>query len=420
MTVVPAKRILLIIGGGIAAYKALDLVRRLRESGLSVPAVMTEAARRFVTKLSVESLTETRVFDDLFALTGDSAMGHIELSRAADLVVVAPATADLLAKMAQGLANDLASTLLLATDKKILVAPAMNVRMWLHPATRRNVEILRRDGVAFVGPEEGSMACGEFGPGRMSEPAAILAAIERMLTLDTKIPLPAEVPGAHPTSGLLAGRRVVVTSGPTREPIDPVRYITNRSSGKQGHAIAAAAAAAGAEVVLVSGPVTLDDPAGVRTVHVETAAEMLDAVLSALPADIFVAVAAVADWRCAGTSTSKLKKSTNLAQSLKLVENPDILAAVGRRADGRPSVVTGFAAETELLAENARAKLAAKNCDMIVANLVGEGTGVLGSESNEVLVLTKTGQENWPRLSKEEVARRIVARLAGMLPGDGL
>ncbi len=264
------------------------------------------------------------------------------------------------------------------------------------------------------------MACGEFGPGRMSEPAAILAAIERMLTLDTKIPLPAEVPGAHPTSGLLAGRRVVVTSGPTREPIDPVRYITNRSSGKQGHAIAAAAAAAGAEVVLVSGPVTLDDPAGVRTVHVETAAEMLDAVLSALPADIFVAVAAVADWRCAGTSTSKLKKSTNVAQSLKLVENPDILAAVGRRADGRPSVVAGFAAETELLAENARAKLAAKNCDMIVANLVGEGTGVLGSESNEVLVLTKTGQENWPRLSKEEVARRIVARLAGMLPGDGL
>lgn len=420
MTVVPAKRILLIIGGGIAAYKALDLVRRLRENGFSVRAVMTEAAQRFVTKLSFESLTGNHVFDDLFALTGDSAMGHIELSRAADLVVVAPATADLLAKMAQGLANDLASTLLLATDKKILVAPAMNVRMWLHPATRRNAEILRRDGVAFVGPEEGSMACGEFGPGRMSEPAAILAAIERMLTLDTKIPLPAEVPGAHPTSGLLAGRRVVVTSGPTREPIDPVRYITNRSSGKQGHAIAAAAAAAGAEVVLVSGPVTLDDPAGVRTVHVETAAEMLDAVLSALPADIFVAVAAVADWRCAGTSTSKLKKSTNVAQSLKLVENPDILAAVGRRADGRPSVVAGFAAETELLAENARAKLAAKNCDMIVANLVGEGTGVLGSESNEVLVLTKTGQENWPRLSKEEVARRIVARLAGMLPGDGL
>jgi phosphopantothenoylcysteine decarboxylase / phosphopantothenate---cysteine ligase len=411
------KRILLIIGGGIAAYKALDLVRRLRENGFDVRAVMTGAAQRFVSKLSAESLTENRVFDDLFALTEEMAMGHIELSRAADLIVVAPATADILAKMAHGLANDLASTLLLATDKKILVAPAMNLRMWLHPATKRNVEILRRDGVAFVGPEEGSMACGEFGPGRMSEPAAILAAIEQILTGDTVIPLP-EVLGLRQIKGLLAGRRVIVTSGPTHEPIDPVRYITNRSSGKQGHAIAAAAASAGAEVTLVSGPVALADPLGVTTIHVETARDMLCEVESALPADIFIGVAAVADWRAAEISAAKIKKSPNSPYSLALVENPDILASIGR-ANDRPTLVAGFAAETEMLVENAQAKLAAKGCDMIVANFVGAGAGVMGGLSNEVLVVTGTGQERWPRLSKEEVAERIVARLAGMLARGG-
>jgi phosphopantothenoylcysteine decarboxylase/phosphopantothenate--cysteine ligase len=412
------KRILLIIGGGIAAYKALDLVRRLRENGFDVRAVMTEAAQRFVTKLSAESLTENRVFDDLFALTEEMAMGHIELSRAADLLVVAPATADILAKLAHGLANDLASTLLLATDKKVLVAPAMNVRMWLHPATKRNVEILRRDGVAFVGPEEGSMACGEFGPGRMSEPAAILAAIEQILTGDTVIPLP-EVPALRHAKGLLAGRRVIVTSGPTHEPIDPVRYITNRSSGKQGHAIAAAAASAGAEVILVSGPVALADPLGITTIHVETARDMLREVEAALPADIFIGVAAVADWRAAEISAAKIKKSPNSPYSLALVENPDILASIGRRANGRPSLVAGFAAETEMLGENAQAKLAAKSCDMIVANFIGTGAGVMGGLSNEVLVVTEMGQESWPRLSKEEVAKRIVATLAGMLPRGG-
>ncbi len=419
MTEVPAKRILLIIGGGIAAYKSLDLIRRMRERGLFVRAVMTESAQRFVTKLSVESLTGSPVFDDLFALTEETAMGHIELSRDAGLIVVAPATADLLAKMAHGLANDLASTLLLATDKKILVAPTMNVRMWLHPATKRNIEILRGDGVTFVGPEDGSMACGEYGPGRMSEPPSILSAIEQMLTEDAAIPLPAVIPSLRQTAGLLAGRRVIVTSGPTHEPIDPVRYITNRSSGKQGHAIAAAAAGVGAEVVLVSGPVTLADPAGVTTIHVETAIDMHREVEAALPADIFIGVAAVADWRAAKISSSKLKKNKNQPHSLPLAENPDILAAVGRRANGRPSLVAGFAAETEMLVESAKAKLAAKNCDMIIANFVGKGAGVLGGENNEVLVLTMKGQETWPPLTKEEVARRIVARLAGMLPGGG-
>jgi phosphopantothenoylcysteine decarboxylase / phosphopantothenate---cysteine ligase len=419
MSATGEKRVLLIIGGGIAAYKALDLVRRVRERGFVLRAVMTEAAQHFVTKLSVESLTENRVFDDLFALTEEMAMGHIELSRDADLIVVAPATADILAKMAHGFANDLASTLLLATDKKILVAPAMNLRMWLHPATNRNLEILRQDGVTFVGPEDGAMACGEFGPGRMSEPAAILAAIEQMLTQDTKIPLPAKVSGFWQAGGLLAGRRVIVTSGPTHEPIDPVRYISNRSSGKQGHAIASAAAAAGAEVVLVSGPVALADPEGVTTIHVETARDMLNEVETALPADIFIGVAAVADWRAAEISSSKVKKNSKPGLSLALVENPDVLAAVGRRANGRPSLVAGFAAETEMLVENAQAKLAAKNCDMIVANFVGEGAGVLGGANNEVLLLTTKGQETWPCLTKEEVARRIIARLAGMLPGGG-
>lgn len=413
------KRVLLIIGGGIAAYKSLELIRRLREKNYLVRAVMTEAAQRFITKLSAESLTGTRVFDDLFALTDEAAMGHIELSRDADLLVIAPATADLLAKMAHGLANDLASTLLLATDKKILAAPAMNVRMWLHPATKRNFEMLIKDGVAFVGPEDGGMACGEFGPGRMSEPPAILAAIEQMLREDTAIPLPGSEPAPPPGEKLLAGRRVIVTSGPTREPVDPVRYITNRSSGKQGHAIAAAAAAAGAETVLVSGPVALTDPKGVEVIRVETAAEMLGAVESALPADIFIGVAAVADWRCANVSSLKLKKNGKGALSLALIENPDILATVGRRETGRPVLVAGFAAETENLVENAQAKLAAKNCDMVVANFLGNGAGVFGGEVNQVTVLTKEGQESWPPMKKEEVAQRLIARLARMLAETG-
>ncbi|MCI0465408.1 MAG: bifunctional phosphopantothenoylcysteine decarboxylase/phosphopantothenate--cysteine ligase CoaBC, partial [Beijerinckiaceae bacterium] len=352
---------------------------------------------------------------DLFALTEDAAMGHIELSRDADLLVVAPATADILAKMAQGLANDLASTLLLATDKKILAAPAMNLRMWLSPSAKRNAEILRQDGVEFVGPENGPMACGEYGPGRMSEPLDILAAIEQILAQDTRIPLPPELSGCWGAAPNLAGRRVIVTSGPTHEPIDPVRYIANRSSGKQGHAIAAAAAAAGAEVVLVSGPVALPDPLGVETIHVETARGMLKEVESALPADVFIGVAAVADWRIAGVSLEKLKKQPQ--QTLNLVENPDILAAVGQRAKGRPCLVAGFAAESEKLLENAQAKLAAKNCDMIVANDIGEASGIMGGETNKVLVLTKDHTESWPSMTKQEVARRIIARLADMLSG---
>jgi phosphopantothenoylcysteine decarboxylase / phosphopantothenate---cysteine ligase len=419
MTASPEQRILLIIGGGIAAYKTLDLIRRLRERGFFVRAAMTAAAQRFVTKLSVESLTGNRVFDDLFALTEDSGMGHIELSRDADLLVVAPATANILAKMAHGLANDLASTLLLATDKKILVAPAMNLRMWLHPATKRNAAILQKDGVVFVGPEDGAMACGEYGPGRMSEPLAIVAAVEQVLAHDTRIPLPEDLSGNQDATRPLAGRRVLVTSGPTHEPIDPVRYIGNRSSGKQGHAIASAAAAAGADVVLVSGPVALADPLGVRTVHVETARDMLRHVEAALPADIFIGVAAVADWRVAETAAAKTKKDPQQTAGLTLVENPDILAAIGRRSKDRPAMVVGFAAESEKLVENAQAKLTAKNCDMIVANEVSGASGVFGGENNKVLILTKKGKESWPWLTKQEVARRLVARLAAMLAETG-
>ena len=416
----PERRILLIIGGGIAAYKALELIRRLRERGIFVRAVMTGAAQQFVTKLSVESLTGSKVFDDLFAPTDDSGMGHIELSRDADLLVVTPATADLLAKMAQGLANDLASTLLLATDKKILTAPAMNLRMWLHPATQRNIALLQKDGVIFVGPGEGDMACGEYGPGRMSEPAAILDAIEDMLTRDTRIPLPAGLACKQAAAGVLAGRRVLVTSGPTHEPIDPVRYIANRSSGKQGHAIAAAAAAAGADVTLISGPVALADPPGIKTIHVETARDMLREVEAALPADLFIGVAAVADWRVEEIAHTKIKKDPKqTTPSLTLVENPDILAAVGRRSKDRPALVMGFAAESEKLQENAEAKLIAKNCDMIVANDISEASGVLGGETNKVTILTKDGRESLPLMTKQDVATCLIARLAEMLGGSG-
>ncbi len=399
------KRILLVIGGGIAAYKVLELIRRLREQDASVSPVMTKAAKEFITPLSVASLSGNRVFDDLFSLTDEMEIGHIELSRAADLVVVAPATADLLAKLAHGLADDLASTLLLATDKKILVAPAMNVRMWENPATRRNVASLRRDGVLFVGPEVGDMACGEYGAGRMSEPAAILAAIEDALRSDTRIALPGQP---------LAGRRVVVTSGPTREPIDPLRYLGNASSGKQGHAVAAAAARAGAEVVLVSGPVALPDPAGVRTRHVTTATEMLAAVEAALPADMFIAAAAVADWRVADVAAQKLKKGAQ-APVLRLVENPDVLTHVAQ-SPARPRLIVGFAAETENLIDNARAKLAAKGCDVIVANDVGED--VLGQDENQVTIITRAGTEIWPRMRKDHVALKLVAYLSKLMEAD--
>jgi len=414
MTGISGKRILLVIGGGIAAYKTLDLIRRLRERGASVRAVMTPAAKNFVTPLSVASLTGSKVFEDLFSLTDEAEMGHIELSRDADLLVVAPATADLLAKMAHGLADDLASTLLLATDKKILVAPAMNLRMWLAPATLRNVARVREDGVIFVGPDDGEMACGEYGPGRMSEPLTIAAAIATALSGETAIPLP---PGLARPQGVLSGRRVVITSGPTHEPIDPVRFIANRSSGKQGHAIARAAAASGADVVLISGPVALPDPANVAAIHVETAREMLKAVEASLPADIFIAAAAVADWRVAEASPEKIKKDGKALPPLALVENPDILATVAKREALRPSLVIGFAAETENLLVHAKEKLLRKGCDMIIANDVGEGSGVMGGENNSVTLLTGGGMESWPNMSKDEVAGRLVTKLASMLDG---
>jgi len=408
-------RLLLIVTGGVAAYKSLELIRRLRERGASVRVIMTEGAKQFVTPLSLAALSGHAVRFDQFSLIDEAEMGHIELSREADLVVVAPATADILARMANGLASDLASTTLLATDKRILVAPAMNLRMWLHPATQRNVATLRADGVAFVGPDDGDMACGEYGPGRLAEPLAIVAAIERELQTPTAIPLPTGV-GAK-REGALVGRRVVVTSGPTHEPIDPVRFIGNRSSGLQGHAIARAAAEAGARVTLISGPVEIADPAGVEVVHVETALEMRAAALAALPADAFVAAAAVADWRVEVAGEQKLKKSAAGPPTLALTENPDILAEIAGLAAGRPAVVVGFAAETEHVAENARDKLRRKGCDLIVANSVAGSDGGFGGPDNQVAIVSAAGVEPWPRMSKAEVARRLVERVAGILKG---
>ncbi|AVO46516.1 bifunctional phosphopantothenoylcysteine decarboxylase/phosphopantothenate--cysteine ligase CoaBC [Phreatobacter cathodiphilus] len=393
------KRILLVIGGGIAAYKSLDLIRRLQDRGAKVRAILTRAGSEFVTPLSIGSLTGDKVFQELFSLTDENEMGHIELSRDADLLVVAPATADLMAKMANGHANDLASTALLATDKRVLLAPAMNVRMWLNPATRRNLATLEGDGVAVVGPNEGSMACGEFGPGRMAEVPEIIAAIEGLM--------------ADPAVGRpLAGRHVVVTSGPTREAIDPVRYISNHSSGKQGHAIARAAAAAGARVTLVTGPVALADPVGVATVHVESARDMLAAVEAALPADVAVFAAAVADWRVAEIAGGKLKKGAGGPPSLSFVENPDILATVAKKTAGRPGLVVGFAAETEAVVDNARAKLARKGCDLIVANDVSSGTDTFGGDMNRVHIVDAAGVETWERQSKDAVAEALVSLLA--------
>ena len=400
-----ARRILLIIGGGIAAYKCLELIRRGRERGLAFRCVLTAAARQFVTPLSVASLAGEKVYEDLFSLTDEAEMGHIRLSREADLVVVAPATADLMAKMAAGLAGDLASTLLLASDKPVLLAPAMNQQMWGYAATRRNLATLLADGIAVVGPNPGDMACGEIGAGRMAEPHEILAAIEARL-----------LPPARP----LAGVRAVVTSGPTREPLDPVRFLSNHSSGRQGHAIARALAEVGAEETLVSGPVAEPDPLGVRTEHVETARQMLAAVEAALPVEVAVCAAAVADWRPAGLSGGKIKKREGATPpAIALVENPDILRTLAHHPR-RPRLVIGFAAETGDLEALARAKLARKGCDWILANDVSTGTGVFGGACNRILLLTGSGPaEDWPELDKLAVARRLVERIAATLEGGG-
>lgn len=400
-------RILLIISGGIAAYKSLELIRRLKDRGAAVQVVMTSAARQFISPLSAATLSGQPVRDDLFSLTDEAAIGHIELSRAADLVVIAPASANILARMAAGLADDLATTLLLATDKRVLAAPAMNVRMWLHPATRRNLDRLKDDGVLLVGPEPGPMACGEFGPGRMAEPLAILDAIEQALTVKAS---PAD--SLHMDPGVLNGRHVIVTSGPTYEPIDPVRFIGNRSSGRQGHAIAQAAIGAGARVTLVTGPVGLSDPAGAEVVHVGSAREMREAVEAALPADAFIAAAAVADWRAENVARQKIKKGAKESPTLRLVETPDILAEVAKKTTMRPAVVIGFAAETENITANAVAKLQRKGCDLIVANSVAEGTSTFGGETNQVQVIDAHGVEPWPPMTKAEVASGIIRRLA--------
>jgi len=393
------KRVLLIVGGGIAAYKALELTRLLRKAGVGVAPILTAAGAQFVTPLSLSALAEEDARTDLFSLTDEAKMGHIELSRSADLIVVAPATADLMARAAAGLADDLAATVLLATDKPVLMAPAMNVRMWLHPATRRNAAILAADGVALIGPDEGAMACGEYGPGRMAEPETILARV--MAALDRK-PKP------------LAGKHVLVTAGPTAEPIDPVRVLTNRSSGKQGYATAGALAALGARVSLVSGPTALPTPAGVSRIDVETARQMMEACQGALPADAAVCVAAVSDWRPDTVFPVKLKKGHGGPPTVALVENPDILAALSAKGPERPALVVGFAAETNDLEANAQAKLQRKGCDWIVANDVSEDA-IMGGDENEVLLIDAKGTERWARASKAQIAARLAERIAEAL-----
>ena len=390
------KRILLIISGGIAAYKSLDLIRRLRGRGAAVRCILTEGGAQFVTPLSVAALSEDTVYRDLFSLTTEAEMGHIRLSREADLLLVAPASADLMARMTHGRADDLAATTLLATDKPVMIAPAMNVRMWQHPATQANLETLRSRGVAVVGPNEGDMACGEYGPGRMAEPHEIVAAVV----------------GWFGVSAPLAGRRALVTSGPTHEPIDPVRYIANRSSGKQGHAIAAALARRGAATTLVSGPTHLADPAGVTVVRVETAREMLAACQAALPADVAVCAAAVADWRIDQAAGQKLKKESGGLPTLSLAENPDILATLSAAGNARPALVVGFAAETENVVAHARAKLSRKGCDWILANDVSPATGTFGGSDNTIHFVTPTQDEDWPRMTKDDVADRLAERVA--------
>ncbi|UWR95281.1 bifunctional phosphopantothenoylcysteine decarboxylase/phosphopantothenate--cysteine ligase CoaBC [Phaeobacter inhibens] len=396
------KRILLIIGGGIAAYKTLELIRRLQDQGAEVVPVLTKAGEEFVTPLSVSALAGQAVHRDLFDLTAEAEMGHIQLSRSADLLVVAPATADLMAKMANGHANDLASTLLLATDTPVLLAPAMNVRMWQHPATQRNLEILLADGVACVGPDEGGMACGEFGPGRLAEPDAIVTAIVAKLS-----------------DGPLKGQRIVLTSGPTHEPIDPVRYIANRSSGAQGTALARALRDLGAEVVFITGPASVAPPEGVEVVAVETAQEMADAVTAALPADAGVFAAAVADWRVTSASDRKLKKSKDGLPVMEFAENPDILKTVSHLDEGRPRLVVGFAAETNDVVENATAKRLRKGCDWIIANDVSPATGIMGGSENAVVLISDQGAESWPRMDKGAVARQLADRIAAALTERG-
>ncbi|MEP2892411.1 bifunctional phosphopantothenoylcysteine decarboxylase/phosphopantothenate--cysteine ligase CoaBC [Tateyamaria sp.] len=392
------KRILLILTGGIAAYKGLDLIRRLRERGAAVTPVLTRAAEQFVTPLSVSALAGEKVFRDLFDLTDEAEMGHIQLSRSADLILVAPATADIMAKMAQGRADDLASTLLLATDTPVMVAPAMNVRMWDHAATQRNLAQLQSDGVTVVGPNEGDMACGEYGPGRMSEPLEIVAAVQ-----------------AHFGPRPLSGKRVLVTSGPTHEPIDPVRYIANRSSGAQGAALGRALLDLGAEVIFVTGPADVPPPFGAEVIKVETAEEMKTAVLSALPVDAAIFAAAVADWRVEGASDRKLKKVVGKMPTLQFTENPDILAHVAQMKSGRPGLVVGFAAETNDVIDNATAKRLRKGCDWIVANDVSAQTGIMGGPENAVTVISDAGAETWPRTSKANVAAQLAQQIADAL-----
>ena len=393
------KRILLIVGGGIAAFKSLELIRLIRKSGGSVTPVLTRAAQEFVTPLSASALAADKVYTDLFDLTDEAEMGHIELSRSADLIVVAPATADLMAKMAGGLANDLASTILMATDTPVLIAPAMNVRMWMHPANQRNLSTLEADGVSLIGPDEGEMACGEYGPGRMAEPQAILEAIVVRLA-----------------NGPLSGKHILVTSGPTHEPIDPVRYIANRSSGAQGTAIANALTGLGAKVTFVTGPATTPPPPGVSVVAVETAGQMLKAVTAALPADAAIFAAAVADWHVEVEAKAKIKKTkTGKPPALKLAENPDILSKVAKMRKGRPPLVIGFAAETDDVIANATAKRKRKGCDWIVANDVSPETGIMGGTENAVTIIDANGAESWPRASKSDVARRLAQRIADAL-----
>ena len=403
MTSLSGKTVLLIVGGGIAAYKCHELIRLLRTRGCRVRTILTRAAEEFVTPLSLASLSGEKVHTALFSLTDEIEMGHIQLSRAADLLVVAPATADLMAKMAHGLADDLASTALLATDKPVLVAPAMNVRMWRHPATEANVATLKSRGIRFVGPGDGEMACGEFGPGRMAEPVEIVEAITSALA---------------PPHRPLAGRKVVITAGPTREPIDPVRFISNHSSGKQGYAIAAAAVELGAETVIISGPVALGIPPGAQVIPVESARDILKACEEEMPSDIAIFAAAVADWRVDQAAAQKMKKGSGGPPVLTLAENPDILATFARLKTKRPRLVVGFAAETEHIIRHAQDKLARKGCDLIVANDVGDGTGVFGGDRNTVHLVSRGGVEDWPAMSKTDVARRLMERLAAMLDSE--
>ncbi|MDO5603609.1 MAG: bifunctional phosphopantothenoylcysteine decarboxylase/phosphopantothenate--cysteine ligase CoaBC [Paracoccus sp. (in: a-proteobacteria)] len=407
-------RILLVIGGGIAAYKVLTLIRDLRRAGHQVVPVLTRAAEEFVTPLSVAALAGEEVHRDLFDLTREAEMGHIQLSRAADLVVVAPATANLMAKMAGGHADDLASTLLMATDKRVLIAPAMNVRMWQHPATQRNLAVLRGDGVLVVGPDNGDMACGEYGPGRMAEPAAIAEAIAG--ALGGPQPSGRLLLGPEVAVGPLSGRHVIVTSGPTQEPIDPVRYISNRSSGAQGAAVAAALRDLGARVSFVTGPATVPAPYGVEVIAVETATQMRDAVEAALPADAAVMAAAVADWRVANPAGHKMKKdAAGTLPVLEFAENPDILAWISHLQSGRPKLVVGFAAETDDVIAHATAKRARKGCDWIIANDVSPGSGTFGGADNTVTLISADGAESWPRMGKDQVARQLAERIAGAL-----